>query len=94
MDNIKQVFNFINRLTKTEKRQADAIAGGNFEQILAEYEIIQTTFGKNKWTRNSTNQFENSRANDIRDIFFLQQTKERKRNAQHLIGILLLILKS
>ena len=78
MENINQVFNFISRLTETEKKQADAIAGGSFEKILAEYEIIQTTFGIKKYTRNSGNRFDNSRAYDIRDIFFLQQKKGKK----------------
>jgi len=79
MNNVNQVFNLISRLTETEKKQAGAIAEGNFEKILAEYEIIQPNFfGKNNWIRNSRNQFENSRAYDIRDIFFLQQ-KERKK---------------
>ena len=78
MENINQVFNFISRLTETEKKQADAIAGGSFEKILAEYEIIQTTFGIKEYTRNSGNRFGNSRAYDIRDIFFLQHKKGKK----------------
>ena len=79
MNNINQVFNLKSRLTETEKKQADATTGGNFEKILAEYEIIQTNFfGKKNWIRNSRSQFENSRAYDIRDIFFLQQKQGKK----------------
>ena len=40
----------MNRLTETEKNQANALAGGDFEKLLAEFELIQTNFGKKKCT--------------------------------------------
>ena len=78
MEKVNQVSNFVNRLTETEKNQANALAGGDFEKLLAEFELIQTNFGKKKCASNSVNLFENSRACDIRDIFFLQQKKGKK----------------
>ena len=78
MEKVNQVFNFLNRLTETEKNQADALAGGDFEKLLAEFELIQTNFGQKKWARNSVNLLDNSRACDIRDIFLLQHKQGKK----------------
>mgnify|MGYP001169325236 FL=1 len=79
MENVNPVFSFVGRLTETEKKQADVIAGGNFEKLLAEFELMQTIYGKKNWASNSGNPFENSRANGIRKIFILQQ-KMREKN--------------
>ena len=62
-------------LTEAQKKQADAIAGGSFEKLLAEFQILRTTSGEKNRTNSSENQFKNSRASDIRDIFFLNQEK-------------------
>jgi hypothetical protein len=62
-------------LTEAQKKQADAIAGGSFEKLLAEFQILRTTYSEKNHITSSKNQFENSRASDIRDIFFLNQKK-------------------
>lgn len=61
--------------TESEKKQADAIAGGNFEKLLAEFQVLRTTFGEKNQIGDSGNRFETSRASDIRDIFYLNQEK-------------------
>ena len=67
--------NWLNGLTESQKQHADAIAGGSFEKLLGEFQILRTTSGEKNRTNSSENQFKNSRASDIRDIFFLNQEK-------------------
>ena len=73
MESVDHICSCLNGLTEAQKKQADAIAGGNFEKLLAEFQILRTTSGEKNRTGSSNNLFENSRASDIRDIFFLQQ---------------------
>jgi hypothetical protein len=73
MESVDHICSCLNGMNEAQKKQADAIAGGNFEKLLAEFQILRTT-EKNR-TVSSKNPFENSRASDIRDIFFLQQGK-------------------
>ena len=73
MESVDHICSCLNVLTEAQKKQADAIAGGNFEKLLAEFQILRTTSGEKNRTGSSNNLFENSRASDIRDIFFLQQ---------------------
>ena len=75
MDSVNHICSCLNGLTEAQKKQADAIAGGSFEKILAEFQILRTTSGEKNYITSSKNQFENSRASDIRDIFFLNQKK-------------------
>ena len=75
MGSIDHICSCLNGLTEAQKKQADAIAGGNFEKLLVELQILRTTSGEKNRTVSSKNLFENSRASDIRDIFFLQQEK-------------------
>ena len=51
MESIEQVCNCLNRLTPTEKRKADAVAGGSFQKILVELQILKNSFGKNTRSR-------------------------------------------
>ena len=76
MESVNHICSCSNGFTEAEKKQADAIAGGNFEKLLAEFQVLRTTFGEKNRTTGSSNPFENSRASDIRDIFFLKQNKE------------------
>ncbi len=76
MESVNHICSCLNGFTEAEKKQADAIAGGSFERLLSEFQVLRTTFGEKNGTTSSGNQFENSRASDIRDIFFLQQNKE------------------
>ena len=73
MESVDHICSCLNGLTEAQKKQADAIAGVNFEKLLAEFQILRTTSGEKNRTGSSNNLFENSRASDIRDIFFLQQ---------------------
>ena len=82
MENINEIVNFLNRLTEKEKKEANEIAGGNFEKLLAEFKAIQTTFSEKNCTRGSIDKFGNFRAYDIRDIFFLQQKEGKKTELQ------------
>jgi hypothetical protein len=75
MESVNHICSCLNGLTEAQKKQADAIAGGSFEKILAEFQILRTTSGEKNYITSSKNQFENSRASDIRDIFFLNQKK-------------------
>jgi len=75
MENVNHICSCLNGLTESQKKQADAIAGGSFEKLLAEFQILRTTSGEKNRTNSSENQFKNSRASDIRDIFFLNQEK-------------------
>ena len=75
MESVDHICSCLNGLTEAQKKQADAIAGGDFEKLLAEFQILRTTSGEKNQTTRSKNPFENSRASDIRDIFFLQQEK-------------------
>ena len=75
MESVNHICSFLNGLTEAQKKQADAIAGGSFEKLLAEFQILRTTFIEKNHINSSKNQFENSRASDIRDIYFLNQKK-------------------
>jgi hypothetical protein len=77
MESVKYISNWLNGLTESQKQHADAIAGGSFEKLLGELQILRTTSGEKNRTTNSENQFQNSHAYDIRDIFFLNQKKTR-----------------
>jgi len=78
MENVNPVFSFLGRLTETKKNQAEVIAGESFEKLLAEFELMQIIYGKKNWGTNLGNPFENSRANGIKKIFFLQQKMMEK----------------
>jgi hypothetical protein len=75
MESVDPICNCLNGFTEAQKKQADAIAGGNFEKLLAELQILRASSGEINRSVSSKNPFENSRASDIRDIFFLQQEK-------------------
>jgi hypothetical protein len=75
MESVNHICSCLNGITETQKKQADAIAGGSFEKLLVEYQILRTTSREKNRIISSENQFENSRASDIRDIFFLKQEK-------------------
>jgi hypothetical protein len=92
MENVNHICSCLNGLTEAQSKQADAIAGGSFEKLLAEFQILRTTIVEKNRTTNSENQFENSRAADIRDIFFLNQ--EKSVDASLSLGKLLFSMKS
>ena len=75
MESVKYISSWLNGLTEPQKKHADAIAGGSFEKLLSEFQILRTTSGEKNHITSSKNQFENSRTSDIRDIFFLNQKK-------------------
>jgi hypothetical protein len=75
MESVKYISNWLNGLTEPQKKHADAIAGGSFKKLLSEFQILRTKSGEKNQITSSKNQFENSRASDIRDIYFLNQEK-------------------
>jgi hypothetical protein len=76
MENVNHICSCLNGLTEGQKKQADAIAGGSFEKLLAEFQILRTTSGQKNHITSSKNKFVNYRASDIQDIFFLKQEKD------------------
>ena len=78
MENINQVFNCWNGFTDVEKKKADAVAGGSFHKILVELQILRNSFGKKYWFTPTRNHDKTNRANDILDIFFLQQKAQKE----------------
>ena len=75
MENVNRICSCLKGLTEGQKKQADAIAGGSFEKLLAEFQILRITSGEKNHITSSKNKFENFRASDIKDIFFLNQKK-------------------
>ena len=78
MEGIEQVCNCLNSLTPTEKRKADAVAGGSFLKILVELQVLRNSFGKKYSYTPSKNHEKTNRANDILDIFLLQQKAQKE----------------
>ena len=77
MESVNHICSCLNGLTEAQKKQADAIAGGYFEKLLAEFQILRTTSGEKNQTASSNSLFENSRAFDIRDFFSKQRKPKR-----------------
>ncbi len=78
MEGINQICNCLSSLTPVETRKADAIAGGSFQKILFELQILRNSFGKKYSFRPPRNHDKSNRANDILDIFFLQQKAQKE----------------
>ena len=78
MATINQVYSCLNGFTDADKKKADAVAGGNFQKILVELQILRNSFGiKNRFSP-SRNREKTSRANYLLDIFFLQQKVQKE----------------
>ena len=77
MESVEYISSWLNGLTEPQKNYADAIAGGSFEKLFSEFQILRMKSGEKNHITSSKNQFKNSRASDIRDIFFLNQEKAR-----------------
>ena len=78
MEGINQICNCLSSLTPVETRKADAIAGGSFQKILFELQILRNSFGKKYSFTPSKNHDKTNRANDILDIFLLQQKAQKE----------------
>ena len=78
MESIEQVCNCLNSLTPTEKRKADAVAGGSFQKILVELQILRNSFGKKNSFLQSRNHEKTNRANYLSEIFLLQQKTQKE----------------
>ena len=78
MDGMDQIYNCLDSLTGAEKKKADAIAGGKFEKILVELQILRSSFGNKNSFPPSRNREKTSRANHLIDIFFLQQKIQKE----------------
>ena len=75
MENVNHICSCLKGLTEGQKNQANAIAGGSFEKLLVEFQILRTTSGEKNHIASSKNKFKNFRVSDIQDIFFLNQEK-------------------
>ena len=84
MESVKYIINWLNELTEPQKKHADAIAGGRFENLFSEFQILRTISIEKNHITSSKNQFENSRASDIRDIYFLNQEKLKESDSPNL----------
>ncbi|MEK9627758.1 MAG: hypothetical protein VW455_01920 [Nitrospinota bacterium] len=73
MENVNHICDCLNGFTESQKKKADAIAGGSFEKILAELQILRNSFGEENSISPTRNREQTSRASGILDIFFLQQ---------------------
>ena len=78
MESMHKVCNCLNGFTDAEKRKADAVAGGSFEKILVELQIVRNSPGKRNWFPPSRNREKTSRANYLLDIFLLQQKSQKE----------------
>ena len=78
MESIEQICNCLHSFTHAEKRKADSVAGGNFQKILVELQILRNSFGKKNLSTSSRNHEKTNRANDILDIFLLQQKTQKE----------------
>ena len=78
MEGIDQIYNCLNSLTSGETRKADAVAGGSFQKILVELQVLRNFFGRKYSFRPTKNHDKTNRANDILDIFFLQQKAQKE----------------
>ena len=78
MQNINQVFNCVNSFTDVEKKKANAVAGESFQKILVELQILRNSFGKKTSFTQSRNYEKTNRANNILDIFLLQQKAQKE----------------
>jgi hypothetical protein len=77
MENFNHICSCLKGLTEGQKNQANAIAGGSFEKLLVEFQILRTTSGEKNHIASSKNKFKNFRVSDIQDIFFLNQENSR-----------------
>ena len=75
MESVEYISSWLNGLTEPQKNYADAIAGGSFEKLFSEFQILRTISIEKNHITSSKNQFKNSRASDIINIFFLTQEK-------------------
>ena len=78
MENINQVYNCFNGFTGAEKKKADALAGGSFQKILTELQILRNSFEKKTSFLSAKNREKTSRANYLFDIFFMQQKVQKE----------------
>ena len=78
MESMDKIYNSLGGFTNAEKKKADAVAGGSFQKILVELQILRNSFGKKYSFTPSKNNDKTNRANDILDIFLLQQKAQKE----------------
>jgi hypothetical protein len=84
MESVEYISSWLNGLTEPQKNYADAIAGGSFEKLFSEFQILRTISIEKNHITSSKNQFKNSRASDIRDIYFLNQEKLKESDSPNI----------
>lgn len=78
MESVNHICDCLSGFTEAEKMKADAVAGGSFEKILVELQLLRNSFGEKNSFSLSGNQEKTTRASEILDIFFLQQKIEKE----------------
>ena len=78
MESINTICNCLNGLNGTKKKRADTVTGERFEKVLIELQILSNSFWEKNPLLPSRTREKNNRANEILDIFFLQQKFQKK----------------
>lgn len=84
MERIDPICDCLSGFTKAEKVKADAVAGGSFEKILVELQILRNSFGEKNSFSPSPNEEKTTRASEVLDIFFLQQNIQKESEQESL----------
>ena len=68
----------LNNLTLEQKERADAVAGGDFSQILIELQIIRSSFstGETDYKKGGLPEFK--RPDDIMNVFYSEELQARE----------------
>ena len=78
MEPVNQTCSFLNDLTPTQIKKADAVAGGDFAKLLIELKIVRSSFSKETTGSKNGSLPEFKRPQDIMNVFFSDEIQERK----------------
>ncbi len=81
MEALNHTCSCLNHLTPEQKKQADAVAGGDFEKLLIELQIIRSSFNTNSAENNGSKKGslpEFKRPQDILNVFFSEEIQKRQ----------------
>lgn len=78
MEPVNQTCSCLNDLTSAQKRQADAVAGGDFAKLLIELQIIRASLNTEATGSNKSSLPEFKRPQDIMNVFFSDELQARQ----------------
>ncbi|MZG30884.1 MAG: hypothetical protein F3741_08775 [Nitrospinae bacterium] len=81
MEALNHTCSCLNHLTPEQKKQADAVAGGDFEKLLIELQIIRSSFNTNRMENKSFQKSslpEFKRPQDILNVFLSDEVQNRQ----------------